>query len=130
MKKTVKLIAMILAFVMITSTLFTSCAFLDGLFADDPKPTIPSTTTKKPECKHVDANEDGFCDECGAIVKIPQAEDTFSYYANTKLPEDKKIYVLNMTSEGYAFTEDELTEITDITPLPHNGCRPPKRRRV
>ncbi len=24
----------------------------------------------------------------------------------------------------------EVTEINDITPLPHNGCRPPKRRRV
>ena len=24
----------------------------------------------------------------------------------------------------------EVTEITDVTPLPHNGCRPPKRRRV
>ena len=24
----------------------------------------------------------------------------------------------------------EVTEIQDITPLPHNGCRPPKRRRV
>jgi small subunit ribosomal protein S11 len=24
----------------------------------------------------------------------------------------------------------EVTVITDITPLPHNGCRPPKRRRV
>jgi len=24
----------------------------------------------------------------------------------------------------------EVTEIIDITPLPHNGCRPPKRRRV
>ena len=24
----------------------------------------------------------------------------------------------------------ELTEIIDVTPLPHNGCRPPKRRRV
>jgi small subunit ribosomal protein S11 len=23
-----------------------------------------------------------------------------------------------------------VTEITDVTPLPHNGCRPPKRRRV
>ena len=23
-----------------------------------------------------------------------------------------------------------VTEIVDITPLPHNGCRPPKRRRV
>ncbi|MFT5666727.1 MAG: small subunit ribosomal protein S11 [Vicingaceae bacterium] len=24
----------------------------------------------------------------------------------------------------------EVTEIIDITPVPHNGCRPPKRRRV
>jgi small subunit ribosomal protein S11 len=24
----------------------------------------------------------------------------------------------------------EVTEIVDITPMPHNGCRPPKRRRV
>lgn len=24
----------------------------------------------------------------------------------------------------------EVTEINDITPMPHNGCRPPKKRRV
>ena len=24
----------------------------------------------------------------------------------------------------------EVTKITDETPIPHNGCRPPKRRRV
>jgi small subunit ribosomal protein S11 len=24
----------------------------------------------------------------------------------------------------------EVAEIMDVTPLPHNGCRPPKRRRV
>jgi small subunit ribosomal protein S11 len=23
-----------------------------------------------------------------------------------------------------------VTAITDVTPIPHNGCRPPKRRRV
>ena len=23
-----------------------------------------------------------------------------------------------------------VTEITDVSPIPHNGCRPPKRRRV
>ena len=23
-----------------------------------------------------------------------------------------------------------VSEIVDVTPLPHNGCRPPKRRRV
>jgi small subunit ribosomal protein S11 len=24
----------------------------------------------------------------------------------------------------------EVTEIIDVTPMPHNGCRPPKRRRI
>ncbi|NEO94903.1 MAG: 30S ribosomal protein S11, partial [Moorea sp. SIO3G5] len=24
----------------------------------------------------------------------------------------------------------EITLIRDVTPIPHNGCRPPKRRRV
>ena len=24
----------------------------------------------------------------------------------------------------------DITEIVDVTPMPHNGCRPPKRRRV
>ena len=24
----------------------------------------------------------------------------------------------------------KLEEIKDVTPIPHNGCRPPKRRRV
>ncbi len=29
-----------------------------------------------------------------------------------------------------ANTGIQVTEIVDVTPLPHNGCRPPKRRRV
>ena len=24
----------------------------------------------------------------------------------------------------------QMTNITDVTPIPHNGCRPPKKRRV
>jgi small subunit ribosomal protein S11 len=24
----------------------------------------------------------------------------------------------------------QVTTIRDVTPIPHNGCRPPKRRRV
>ncbi|MEO7910140.1 MAG: 30S ribosomal protein S11, partial [Roseiflexaceae bacterium] len=24
----------------------------------------------------------------------------------------------------------QVSAITDVTPIPHNGCRPPKRRRV
>ena len=29
-----------------------------------------------------------------------------------------------------AATGIEVTVIRDVTPLPHNGCRPPKKRRV
>ncbi|RME66642.1 MAG: 30S ribosomal protein S11 [Alphaproteobacteria bacterium] len=29
--------------------------------------------------------------------------------------------------QGVGFT---ITSIRDVTPIPHNGCRPPKRRRV
>ena len=31
---------------------------------------------------------------------------------------------------GIAAVGLEITTLRDITPLPHNGCRPPKRRRV
>jgi small subunit ribosomal protein S11 len=24
----------------------------------------------------------------------------------------------------------KVSNITDVTPMPHNGCRPPKKRRV
>ncbi|WPD22329.1 MAG: 30S ribosomal protein S11 [Candidatus Electrothrix aestuarii] len=27
-------------------------------------------------------------------------------------------------------TDLEVTKIVDVTPIPHNGCKPPKRRRV
>ena len=29
-----------------------------------------------------------------------------------------------------AHLQDAIVSIKDITPIPHNGCRPPKRRRV
>ena len=31
---------------------------------------------------------------------------------------------------GLAASGIEITAIRDITPVPHNGCRPPKRRRI
>ncbi len=31
---------------------------------------------------------------------------------------------------GIAATGVNITSIKDITPVPHNGCRPPKRRRI
>jgi len=33
--------------------------------------------------------------------------------------------IRSLQSSGLA-----ITSITDVTPVPHNGCRPPKRRRV
>jgi small subunit ribosomal protein S11 len=32
--------------------------------------------------------------------------------------------------KGLASVGLNISEIADITPIPHNGCRPPKRRRV
>jgi len=31
---------------------------------------------------------------------------------------------------GLATNGIEIVMIKDVTPLPHNGCRPPKKRRV
>tara|TARA_B100000427_G_scaffold117533_1_gene97806 strand:- start:1453 stop:1827 length:375 start_codon:yes stop_codon:yes gene_type:complete len=33
--------------------------------------------------------------------------------------------IRGLNSKGF-----KITKITDVTPIPHNGCRPPKRRRV
>ena len=33
--------------------------------------------------------------------------------------------IRGLNSKGFT-----ITKITDVTPIPHNGCRPPKRRRV
>lgn len=31
---------------------------------------------------------------------------------------------------AFAVAGIEITEIRDVSPIPHNGCRPPKRRRI
>ena len=31
---------------------------------------------------------------------------------------------------GISLAGLEITVLRDVTPLPHNGCRPPKRRRI
>jgi small subunit ribosomal protein S11 len=33
--------------------------------------------------------------------------------------------VRSLNNAGY-----KITNIIDVTPIPHNGCRPPKKRRV
>ncbi len=34
------------------------------------------------------------------------------------------------TLRAFASVGLRITQIKDVTPIPHNGCRPPKRRRV
>ena len=34
------------------------------------------------------------------------------------------------TLEGFDSVGYKVTNIVDVTPIPHNGCRPPKKRRV
>ncbi len=39
--------------------------------------------------------------------------------------QGRELAVRSITSSGI-----EITAINDVTPVPHNGCRPPKRRRI
>ena len=39
--------------------------------------------------------------------------------------QGRALAVRSITSTGI-----EITAINDVTPVPHNGCRPPKRRRI
>jgi ribosomal protein S11 len=40
------------------------------------------------------------------------------------------LLTLDGTNAGAAASGFTITTIRDVTPIPHNGCRPPKRRRV
>ena len=39
----------------------------------------------------------------------------------------KTAYAAQMAAEAAGL---EITSISDVTPVPHNGCRPPKRPRI
>ena len=43
----------------------------------------------------------------------------------TGIGQGRELAVRSITSTGI-----EITAINDVTPVPHNGCRPPKRRRI
>ena len=64
-------------------------------------PKTPTTCTV-----HADSDGDGKCDKCGA--DMPITSETFSYFGNTKLTEDKKVYLLNSTADGYNYDGDQL----------------------
>ena len=39
-------------------------------------------------------------------------------------------HILETFEAGVVLQGTEVKSIRDVTPIPHNGCRPPKRRRV
>ncbi len=103
MKKSTKLVALLLLAAILCTTVLTACSG-DQSSTDPSTPSTPSGGS----CTHLDSDGDSICDKCGAVIGGQVTDTSFSYYKNTKLPEDKKVYVLNMTSAGYNFSADEL----------------------
>ena len=68
--------------------------------------------------------------------KTPYAAETAAKDCAQKAYEAdlRKVYVKGQLEEVYNENSAQngivVTEIVDVTPIPHNGCRPPKRRRV
>ena len=81
----------------------------------------------------------GACDFKGARKGTPFAAQTASEKAS-KEAKDKGIQQVEILVSGAGagretamravFKELTVIVIRDVTPLPHNGCRPPKKRRV
>ncbi len=70
---------------------------------------------------HTVCRSDGFRDGCHeGHGNGPQADR--SVCQGTRLPAGNRDRALQATGRNHM--------IKDVTPVPHNGCRPPKRRRV
>ncbi len=107
MKRLNKLTALLLAVSIFCLIVLSACTGDQGGSSTPTTTQGPTTTHKTEQCTHANAT-DGICDQCGAVVGGQVTDTSFSYYENTKLPQDKKVYVLNMTSEGENFSADRL----------------------
>ena len=108
----IRLLTMLMCFVLMFACTLSACK--DAVPTPDPGKTDPGKTDPgktdpgaADTCTvHVDNDGDGKCDKCGA--NMPITEETFSYFGNTKLTEDKKVYLLNSTADGYNYDGDQL----------------------
>jgi len=50
--------------------------------------------------------------------------------APTRARKRAKRQVADGMAHIHASFNNTIVTITDVTPIPHNGCRPPKKRRV
>lgn len=62
-------------------------------------------------------------EKCSEIVKEYGIKNLEVMVKGPGPGRESSIRALNMS--GF-----RITNITDVTPIPHNGCRPPKKRRV
>ncbi len=62
-------------------------------------------------------------EKCSEIVKVYGIKNLKVVVSGPGPGRESSIRALNLA--GF-----NITDINDITPVPHNGCRPPKRRRV
>lgn len=46
----------------------TKCGAFEQEFNDEPKPDEPDEPDDKPCDEHIDENDDGICDNCGAVL--------------------------------------------------------------
>ena len=72
----------------------------------------------------------------GTPVAAQSAADTAAKIAKEHGLRSVEVYVKGPGAgreaaiRALAAADLEITLITDVSPIPHNGCRPPKRRRV
>lgn len=62
-------------------------------------------------------------EKCAGLVKEYGIKNLEVMVKGPGPGRESSIRALNMS--GF-----RITNITDVTPIPHNGCRPPKKRRV
>lgn len=62
-------------------------------------------------------------DRAGAVAKEFGLKNIEVFVKGPGPGRESAVRALN--AAGY-----RITNITDVTPIPHNGCRPPKKRRV
>jgi small subunit ribosomal protein S11 len=63
-------------------------------------------------------------DNIGRIVYDNDGVRTLSIYVKGPGPGRESV-IRALTNIGF-----KISEIVDVTPIPHNGCKPPKKRRV
>ena len=99
------------------------------LTMDRAKQLLATTTTQEHlflHAKNVSVAMGGIARHLGADDAHWEAIGYLHDYDYEQYPEEH----LQHTAQPLQAAGLEVNMIKDVTPIPHNGCRPPKRRRV